>query len=584
MITQHPSAMFLNFTQKRHKQGLRTIIACLSICACLAAQTSFAGPVLPDPANIPKAEPQQEFPQIEVPGVEDKARPAIQQPSGEKAILIQVDAFIFSGNTSIADHQLASLISHFTGRQLSIKDLNQAVDILTLHYREQGFLLAQAYLPEQEISNNIIEIAIIEGQLGELEFSPAEGLDEAFLKSIAKRQLQTADTIRENNLIRNVTILNSLPGIKAVAQLNPGARTGTSDATISLEKEPRWRGILSANTFGNRYTGREVLNGTLFLNNLAGRGDQATLNLLSSNHEGQRGIQLGYLLPVHASGTLLSLNYSYVDYRLGGEFSTLKASGDSEYISIGLDQPLIRSRHQNLTARAHISHKEVSDDVATFLLKNRRNIDALDFGLYADRRDRKSSGFSQLGINIKAGHVDFRNDVAQGLDDTGAETAGEFIKYNLFASRIQPVSQRINLIMHAEYQGTNKNLDSAEKLSIGGINRWRSFAELPTSADRGLIAGLELRTMLAQENLLASFLRATTLSPYVFYDAGRGIINHSALSKDNHVKSTHAGLGVDVTFSQRWYLGLALSHQKRDIDGNGAERETRAWGQVQMAF
>jgi len=576
--------MLLNFVQKLHKLGPRNAIAHFLVCCSLSIGIAFAGPVLPEPANIPKAEPQKDFPQIEDPGIEDKARPAMPQPLSEEAILIQVDAFIFSGNLSIASDQLASLLQHFTGRKLSIRDLNQAVDVVTLHYRQQGFLLAQAYLPEQDISNNTVEIAIIEGQLGELEFNSAEGLDETFLRSIAKRQLQAADTIRENNLVRNITLLNSLPGIKAVAQLNPGTKTGTSDATITLETEPRWQGILSANTFGNRYTGREVLNGTLFLNNLAGRGDQATLNLRSSNHERQRGIQLGYMIPVHASGTLLNFNYSFVDYRLSGEFSTLKASGDSEYISIGLDQPLVRSRHQNLTFRTNVSHKEVNDDVATFLLKNHRNIEAMDLGLYADWRDRKSSGFNQLGVNIKAGYVDFRNSVAQNLDDTGAETAGEFIKYNLFASRVQPVSQRINLTMHAEYQGTNKNLDSAEKLSIGGINRWRNFAELPTSADRGLIAGLELRAMLAQENSLASFLQTTTLSPYVFYDAGRGIINHSALSKDNHVKSTHAGLGLDAAFAQRWYLGLALSHQKREVDGSQSEHETRAWGQIQMAF
>lgn len=576
--------MFSNFAQKHHQPDLISAIACFLICAGLSIGIAHAGPVLPEPANIPKAEPRKDFPQIKDPGIEDKARPAMQQSLSEEAILIQVDSFTFSGNSSITSNQLASLLQHFTGRQLSMRDLNQAVDLVTLHYRQKGFLLAQAYLPEQEISNNAVEIAVIEGLLDELEFNSADGLDETFLMSIAKRQLQAADTIRENNLVRNITLLNSLPGIKAVAQLNPGTKTGTSDATITLEVEPRWQGILSANTFGNRYTGREVLDGTLFLNNLAGRGDQATLNLRSSNHERQRGIQLGYMVPVHASGTLLNLNYSFVDYRLGGEFSILKASGDSEYISMGLDQPLVRSRHQNLTVRTSISHKEVNDDVATFLLKNHRNIEALDLGLYADWRDRKSSGFNQLGLNIKAGDVDFRNSIAQNLDDTGAQTAGEFIKYNLFVSRIQPVSQRINLTMHAEYQGTNKNLDSAEKLSIGGINRWRNFAELPTSADRGLIAGVELRATMAQENPLASFLHASTLSPYVFYDAGRGIINHSALSKDNHVKSTHAGMGVDAVFAQRWYLGLALSHQKRELDGSEPEHETRAWGQIQMVF
>lgn len=579
----HPIAMFatLYFSNKNPRLGLSAYL--LIFYMLLGVSIASAAPSLPDSANIPKAEPQQSFPKIDDPALQDRTRPALQEPAGEDAIQVRVDVFKFSGNLSISDEELSNVLKDFSGRSLTIKDLNQAVNLITLHYRSRGFLLAQAYLPEQDISTNQVEIAIIEGQLGKLEFNAPATLDSAFLEAIAARQLNAADTIRENNLIRNITVLNSLPGIKATAQLNPGAEIGTSDAGIEIQEEPRWNAVLSANTYGNRFTGREVINGTLFLNNLAGRGDQATLNLRSSNHERQRGVQIGYLLPVHASGTLLNLNYSYVDYRLSGPFAALKASGNSEYVGIGLDQPLLRSRYQNITARGTLSYKDVTDDVAAFLLKNHRNITAAEIGLYGDWRAPSSNAYSQIGINIKSGHVDFRNNFAQVLDDIGAESDGDFVKYNIFASHMQPISQRSSLTLHAEYQGSNKNLDSAEKLAIGGINRWRAFGELPTSADRGLIAGAELRTILTEDNFLAKFLHSN-LSPYIFYDAGRGVINHSALSSNNHVKSSHVGLGVDAAFLKQWYLGLAVSHQKRDIDGSGSEHETRAWGQLQVSF
>lgn len=558
-----------------------------SACAllfCLGCLPSNAAPVLPEPANIPKAEPQTEFPRPQDPDVRESPRPAMSAPAGDETVRIQVDAFLFSGNDSISSAELAETLSDLVGRKLGIQDLKQATNRITLLYRQRGFMLAQAYLPEQEIRDNRIEITVIEGRLGALEFQAEDGLDAAFLAEMAGRQLSEADTIRENNLIRNVTLLNSLPGIKAAAQLNPGERIGTSDASIAVSAEPRWAGMIGANTFGNRYTGREVLNATAMLNNPAGRGDQLALQLRSSNHERQRGIQFNYLLPLHPSGTLLNLSYSHVDYRLSGEFSALKASGDSDYLSAGIDQPLLRSRPVNITGRATLSHKDINDEVATFALKNRRNIKAAELGLYADRRDRTSRALSQIGVNLKAGHVDFRDRVAQSLDDGGAETAGDFLKYNLFVSRAQPLSQKINLNLHAEYQGANKNLDGSEKLSIGGVNRWRAFAELPTSADRGWVAGMELRGIYGEENFLASFLRSTSVSPYVFYDAGLGIINHEALDKNNHVRSTHAGLGMDAAIGERWYYGLAWSWQKRDVDGSESEREHRMWGQLQMTF
>jgi hemolysin activation/secretion protein len=73
-------------------------------------------------------------------------------------------------------------------------------------------------------------------------------------------------------------------------------------------------------------------------------------------------------------------------------------------------------------------------------------------------------------------------------------------------------------------------------------------------------------------------------SPYVFFDGGKGIINHNALTDDNHVRSSHAGAGIDVLFAKGWTLEFAASHQVSKIEGVDTERETRAWGQIQKEF
>jgi len=86
---------------------------------------------------------------------------------------------------------------------------------------------------------------------------------------------------------------------------------------------------------------------------------------------------------------------------------------------------------------------------------------------------------------------------------------------------------------------------------------------------------------------LASFLpvfKSTEFSPYVFFDYGRGIIDHNALSNDNHVRSSHYGAGIDVQFAKKWMLDLAVSHQKSKIEGVDSESETRAWGQIRTEF
>jgi hemolysin activation/secretion protein len=86
---------------------------------------------------------------------------------------------------------------------------------------------------------------------------------------------------------------------------------------------------------------------------------------------------------------------------------------------------------------------------------------------------------------------------------------------------------------------------------------------------------------------LASFLpilKSAEVSPYVFFDYGKGIIDHSALSSDNHVNSAHYGAGVDMQFAKKWVLDLTVSHQRSKIEGVDSESETRAWGQIRTEF
>jgi|APFre7841882724_1041349.scaffolds.fasta_scaffold15235_2 hemolysin activation/secretion protein len=569
----------------RTSNWLSRLVMTVSI---LVSVTAFAAPNLPDPANLPRIETQPSPPVIVSPKIEQKEDsnyPAVMSETSD--IKVKVEHLKFTGNKNVSNTELTALLSPYLGLSLGIKELHQMTALVTRYYRQLGYMLAEAYLPEQDITQNTLEIAVVEGYLGELRMQSKGGLDEAFLKKMASRDLANKDVIRESNLVKNITLINSLPGIKAISELSPGADVGYSDVEIEVQALPLLTGYLGANTYGNRFTGRETLIAGLFFNNLAGRGDRLGLNLKDSNGERQRSAQVGYSVPIHESGTILNLNAGYSDYRLGGEFSKLDAFGQSSYQSVFLDQPVLRSRQGNITSRIGFSHKDISDDVSAFSLKNHRGINAIEFGLFGDWRDSLWKGFNQLGLNLKFAEVDLKNSLAQSLDDAGAKTAGNFVKYSLFGSRIQPLNPMFNLILRAEYQGTDKNLDSTENLAIGGINRWREFGELPTSSDRGLIAGIELRRSMLPMTTLASFLpilKSAETSPYAFFDYGRGIIDHSALSNNNHVNSAHCGIGIDIQFAKKWMLDLAASHQRSKVEGVDSESETRVWGQIRAEF
>jgi hemolysin activation/secretion protein len=572
--------MFLinNFAKKK---AFNFFLICLTLFC--SAVVSEAAPALPDPANIPRQQPILPPSNVAPAEIKGQERPAYRPSEESKEIKLLIQTFIFSGNKVFTDAQLSELVSDYTKRQIGLKELNEATKVITAHYRKNGYFLAQSYLPAQDINENTVEIAILEGNLGELKLNGGDNLNAEFLKKMAAFRLSSNDVVSDNNLVRNVTLLNALPAMRASAQLNPGNKVGSTDAEIELEPLPRLNAYIAANTYGNPFTGREMVLAGISFNNPIGIGDQLNLNLRRSNNDGQRGLQLAYITPVHASGTLLNLSYNYVDYKLGGQFKPLNATGDNQYFNVGLDQPILRNAVYGLSARLAGSHKKLNDEVSAFSLKNQREISGFDLGLFGDWLDNTNVANNQLGINIHVGRVNFKNDFAETLDETSTKTEGNFVKFNLVASRIQYFKNGVSLALRADYQAANKNLDSIEKLSIGGINRWRAFAELPSLADTGFMAGAEVRKRISANQSLASLL-LVELSPFAFIDAGRGKINKNPLNNNDHVKSLHAGLGMDFLFKKEWQLNVTASHQNRDFDGIKAENETRFWGQIQRGF
>ena len=548
----------------------------------VSLHVSAAGGV-PDTGDIPRAEPPRGLPSTAPATIKKQVKPAYQPIDSDKLVTLAVQEFTFSGNQSFASEELSALLIDYKKRDIGFKALNQATKRITAFYRNNGYFLAQAYLPTQDIEQGAVEIAIIEGKLGALSLSDTEAFDAAFMKNMAAYRLGANDTVSEHNLIRNVTLLNSLPGTRATAQLNPSDTVGGTDIEVTMQPLPRWQGYIGANTYGNRFTAREVVLAGARLNNPAGRGDQLSLDLKRSNNNGQRGLNLGYITPIHESGTLFNVGYNYVDYKLGGTFKALDAFGESQYFNISLDQPIVRDAQKGLSARLTTSYKVMNDEVSTVSLQNRRNIIAAEFGLFGDWLNAAGNVSNQVGISVRTGKVMFKDDFAQALDATGAKTKGGFVKYNLNATRLQYFESGVSIALRADYQRASKNLDSVEKISTGGINRWRQFAELPSLADTGFVIGAELRKKIPANETLARLL-LIDISPYGFIDFGRGKISQKSLTNNNHVKSIHSGLGLEATFKNDWIFSLSGSHQNRDFAGAGAENEARIWGQLRKYF
>jgi hemolysin activation/secretion protein len=188
------------------------------------------------------------------PLVEEPVRPALAAPASARFL---VKGFRITRATAFPEAELAALLAQFTGRELSLADLQRAADVLTRHYRDRGYFVARAYVPAQEIRDGIVEITVLEGRIDRISVRPTSDtrLAEGLVESTLRGALGADGLIREAELERGLLLLNDLPGVEARATLAPGRSLGVSDVTVELNEGPLVTGNVDFDTYGNKFSG-----------------------------------------------------------------------------------------------------------------------------------------------------------------------------------------------------------------------------------------------------------------------------------------------------------------------------------------
>ncbi|MSP96177.1 MAG: ShlB/FhaC/HecB family hemolysin secretion/activation protein [Betaproteobacteria bacterium] len=165
-----------------------------------------AGLILQETRPQPERAPGVTLPPIQAPG-----QPRAPVPAAGGDVRVQVTHFEFSGNSALSSEILSEAVAAWAGRALTFGDLIQAVEAVEARYKEEGFFLAQGYLPPQKIKDGAIEIAISEGRMGEARLQGESRVSAdvfyTFLDPLPKGQALTLPVLE-----RQVLLINELAG------------------------------------------------------------------------------------------------------------------------------------------------------------------------------------------------------------------------------------------------------------------------------------------------------------------------------------------------------------------------------------
>lgn len=525
----------------------------------------------------------QQIPPAPVP---QKAAPTIRiQPSSapatpaSDAAKIVVSSLQVTGAQTYSEAELVALTGFSPGSELTLADLRSMALKITEHYRSKGYFVAQAYLPAQEIRNGAVIVVVVEGQYGKIAVRNQSNLSD----TLVQRQLDglnTGDPIAIAPLESRLLLLSDIPGVNVTSTLTPGASVGASDLIVDITPGQRVTGSIDADNGGNRYTGEYRLGATVNLNNAAGLGDVASLRVLTS------GAGLNYArgsYQVQLGKATAGVAYSWLGYELGKEFSSLQANGTAKIASVYGSYPLIRSRNTNLYALLAFDHKTLQDRVDTTSSIVDRKAQVLMATLRGDHRDSLGrGGLTSYALTGTVGNIDIQTPSMRAFDAATAQSNGHFTKLGFSAMRLQSVTDSVSLYAGINGQIGSKNLDSSEKMQLGGMNGVRAYPEGEAYADQGYLLTLEARMQLPK----LSEQMPGQLELVGFIDTGSVTLNKNPWTIGDN-RRTLSGAGIGLNWSAYNNFVVRTSYARKIGSGSATsapDKSGRFWIQAVKYF
>jgi hemolysin activation/secretion protein len=534
--------------------------------AALAQQPPTGGAIaVPPPPAVPRAEPAIR--------IEQRATTA---PAAVDTVRIAVRSLRIEGATLFAPAQLVELAGFRAGAELSMADLHAMAARITDHYRRNGYFVAQAYLPAQDIRDGAVTIAVSEGRLGSVQLRNRTNLSDRVANS-ALAGLAPGDVLATEAVENRLLLLSDVPGLDVRSTLVPGASVGTADLIVDITPGRRVTGSIDADNAGNRYTGAYRLGATVNVNEPLGLGDVASLRLLTSGR-GLKYARASYQL--QAGRGQVGVAYSWLEYALGKEFESLGAHGTAQIASVYGRYPLVRSRDDNVYLQLAFDAKEFDDRVDVIPSRTERNSRVLMASVFGDHRD----GFGGGGVNsyfltLSGGELDIETPAARAQDALTARTHGSFQKLSFNAMRLQRLGGGpFSLFAGVNGQLASGNLDVSEKMSLGGMGGVRAYPEGEAYADQGALLTLEARMDLPPPPAAIP----GRMQLVAFVDAGRVTLNRDPwLPGENRRTLSGAGIGANWAepdnFLVRAYYARKLGNESAT---SAPDRSGRFWIQL----
>lgn len=452
------------------------------------------------------------------------------------------------GISAFSDNHFEHLVKEYTGHTVDLGTLNHLAARITQEYRNSGFFLSRAVIPQQTVTDGIVSLQIIEGYVNNVYFEDPDNLlskDTLYIFQDTVNKIHRLAPLHGPTLERYLLLLNDAYGIyvqSVLAAPQNASRAGAID--IKLIIKPVSSSLhLGYNNFGSRYVGPHQLTvdwtGGGFFNAMDTMILQASTAIPMSEVQ---FVAMNYALPLTADGLEARFSASYSNSEPGYSLKALEVEGDSTAVEFGFAYPLVRSRR---TTFEIASGFKIQNTATEFLDEELIDDKLRILSLSADLRVQDNwKGYNSFVARINKGLNIF------GPTETGtaklsrAQGRSDFVSATIEAQRMQELPAAFQLLASFSGQYSPDPLLSSQEFGYGGISFGRAYDPSEITGDKGAAGGLEVRYA-GIDTVDHLHLK---LAPFVFYDIGK-VWNQDSGTKP--ISGASAGFGTYYNFNDR---------------------------------
>jgi hemolysin activation/secretion protein len=496
-------------------------------------------------------------------GGEDDAKADEDDQDEEDTVLIK--AITFTGNTVIATGELERVTDGFKDQDLTWDEIKAIADSVTMAYQELGYILAKAYVPEQEIKDGVLEVRIVEGNVGKLNVTGNKYYHERVIKRYFRPQMRHG-IIRESMLERALLLTKELPKTETRIVLKKGEKPGTADMTLAVEDKVPFKLSFDFNNFGSRLVGEERFGTNIQITDpywgstLEMRGTSTT-----HYHDSAMG-SLKLNVPLTSCGTMAKLSYLNGDYAVGQELEELGLLGESIVWGARIFQPLVKTAAFNLGMTIGYDRKYAESYLAEEI-SARDKLDIFSTEISADYLDQ-FLGKTFASFSYSHGVVDTTRQIP--ISRINYDKRFDVARLDLV--RVQKIYGYTNVMVRFNGQLCGDRLVALEQSVLGGFGTVRGHAPASFLGDSGYVFSTEL--------MFAPPFISDKVVPHLNQRVGQ-MVQFAMFFDNGGVYTTDEEADEDGNeFLSGWGVGLRLFYKERfrfkfDVGWPIHDRETK---------